>query len=491
MPTPRYRAVAAGSSVDESLFGESKASQFRNSRRTVTGPVGPNDVVVDQATLNRIKNGAVIKTQAQLDADKEHAERIRAEKMKVAGERKARMKELEKRATAMSKKSDMEIEAEGVANAKRMLAKEQMDKNSDTVKLLNSMAARAVAFSIRDKQLEEKEDREVVEREMDRRLDIMMEIDRVKDIQRREAIETEKYRKRRDDGKIITSQMEHNKHMKLLAAEARDQEAQQMIKQFQKYAEDDEIKAKARSIEQAKSRKLVMEANEESIKAKIAAKEALKKEMEDILVYQAKRDAEIAQREAEEEEAARVKKERQKKLLEQQERAQNTAGALDELRARRAAEEAERRARRSEKEKAAKTRADVTDLLASRAKQAADKKSREFQSKIDAEEEVRQGLLYMQKMDQREQADADHKRRMADQHRVALHNQIDTRSKARTGSVSDKFADGRKFKEDMLREESKLKVIRDKMVGDLVKNGVNERYLSEMKNVDIGKILKR
>jgi hypothetical protein len=278
--------------VDESLFGESKASQFRNSRRTVTGPVGPNDVVVDQATLNRIKNGAVIKTQAQLDADKEHAERIRAEKMKVAGERKARMKELEKRATAMSKKSDMEIEAEGVANAKRMLAKEQMDKNSDTVKLLNSMAARAVAFSIRDKQLEEKEDREVVEREMDRRLDIMMEIDRVKDIQRREAIEIEKYRKRRDDGKIITSQMEHNKHMKLLAAEARDQEAQQMIKQFQKYAEDDEIKAKARSIEQAKSRKLVMEANEESIKAKIAAKEALKKEMEDILVYQAKRDAE-------------------------------------------------------------------------------------------------------------------------------------------------------------------------------------------------------
>ena len=68
---------------------------FYSSRRTVTGPVGPNDVVVDQATLNRIKNGAVIKTQAQLDADKEHAERILAEKMKVAGERKARMKELD------------------------------------------------------------------------------------------------------------------------------------------------------------------------------------------------------------------------------------------------------------------------------------------------------------------------------------------------------------------------------------------------------------
>eukprot|EP00605_Chrysophyceae_sp_TOSAG23-4_P001560 GSChrysophyteH1.ASY1.ANO1.1711.1 assembled CDS len=491
MPTPRYRAIASGSSVDESLFGESRAAAFRNSRRVVSGPVGINDVVVDRDTLDRIKNGAVIKTQAQVEADREYAAKIRAEKMKVAGERKARMKELEKRATAMAKKSDMEIEAEGIAEARRLMANEQMDKNSDTVKLLNSMAARAVAFSVRDKQLKEKEDREKVEMEMDRRLDIMMEIDRVKDIQRREEIETEKLRKRRDDGKIITSQMEANKHKRLLEAEMRDQEAQQMVKQFQRYAELDEIKAKERAVEQAKAREAVMRANEESIQAKIAAKEAVKKEMEDILLYQAKRDAEIAQREAEEEEAARLKKERQKKLLEQQERAQNTAGALDELRARRAAEEAERRARRSEKEKAAKSRADVQDLLASRAKQAADKKKRAELAAVEAEEEVRQGLLYMKKMDDREAADANHKRMMADNHRIALHNQIDERAKARSDGRSDKFADGKKFMDDMHREEAKLKVIRDKMVNDLISNGVDARYLSEMTNVDIGKILRR
>ena len=29
MPTPRYRAVAQGSSVDETLFGESQAAKFR------------------------------------------------------------------------------------------------------------------------------------------------------------------------------------------------------------------------------------------------------------------------------------------------------------------------------------------------------------------------------------------------------------------------------------------------------------------------------
>lgn len=460
-------------------------------RRVVTGPIGPNDVVLDQNQLARITESAVIRSEAQVIEEREMAAAARAAKMKEAGRRKLRMKELEKRAVENAQKSDLQLEAEGRAKGLLMLAKEQMDKNSDTVKLLNSMSARAVAFSVRDKQLQEKEDRESVEREMDRRLDIGMEIDRVKDIQKRELVEEEKRHKRFEDGKIITKQMEANRHRKLLSAEMRDQEAQQMVAQFKKYAEDDERKAKLKAIEQDKSRMAVIKANEESILAKAAAKEAAKKEMEEILIYQAKRDAEIAKREAEEAEAARVKKERQKKLLEQQERAQNTAGQLDELRARRAAEEAERRARRSEKEKAAKSRADVQDLLASRAKQASDKKKQTALLEAEAEEEVRQGLLYMQKMEKREEDDAAFKKMMADKHRIGLHDQIEKRAKARADGTGDKYAEGRKFQSELIKEEAKLKVIRNKMVKDLVDKGIDERYLSEMQNVDIGKILRR
>jgi len=457
----------------------------------VTGPLGPNDVVVDQRQLENIIGSAVIKTDAQIVADREYAAQVRAEKMKVAGERKTRMKELEQRAIAMAKKSDMEIEAEGQAAAKRLLAKEQMDKNSDTVKLLNSMGARAVAFSIRDAQLLEKEQREEVERELDRRLDIGLEIDRVQELQRREQVEREKLIKRKQDGKVITEQMEHNRHAKLLEAEARAQEAANMVKTFKKYAEEDEKKAKAKDLERAKSRKAVMAANALSIQAKEQAKEAAIKEMNDILAYQAQRDAEIARREAEKEEEARLKKEREKKLLAQQERAQNNAGKLDELRARRAAEEAERKARKTEKDKAAKQRAEVLDLLASRAKQAENKILLQERAKEEEKESVRQGLLYMQKMAQRESDDLDKKHRMGEEHRIKLHEQIEVRSKGRADGVGDKFAEGRKFQEDMLREEAKLKVIRDKMVGDLISQGVNPRYLSEMQNVNIGKILKR
>ena len=64
-----------------------------------------------------------------------------------------------------------------------------------------------------------------------------------------------------------------------------------------------------------------------------------------------KKDAELAEREAYEEALANEKKEQQKKLLAAQEKSQNKQSEIDELRARRYAEAAERKARNEEKDK--------------------------------------------------------------------------------------------------------------------------------------------
>ena len=61
-----------------------------------------------------------------------------------------------------------------------------------------------------------------------------------------------------------------------------------------------------------------MVANEESIRRKKEARDAERKEMEDILIYQAMKDAELAKREEEEAALEHAKKERQAKLLAQQ-----------------------------------------------------------------------------------------------------------------------------------------------------------------------------
>lgn len=55
------------------------------------------------------QNEAVIKTEAEIQADRERAEQIKEEKDKLSKERKLKMKELEKRAVLLAKKSDIEI----------------------------------------------------------------------------------------------------------------------------------------------------------------------------------------------------------------------------------------------------------------------------------------------------------------------------------------------------------------------------------------------
>jgi len=455
----------------------------------VSGPVGTSDVVVSERELEKIQNGAIIRSESQILEDRERAAARKREKQKVSNDRKARMKELEIKAERMKKKSDIEIEKEATAHALKLMAQEKLNDNSDVVKQFKSMAARAQAFSIRDKQLDERKNREVIESELDRRQDIMMEIDRVTEIKKREEIEIEKLRKRKEDGKVITEQIEARRRGRLLEAEARDQEALQMVAKMKALEEQDKIAAEKKAVEVAKSREEVMRANEAFIEGKKAAKLAEIKEMEDLLLYQAMKDKELAEREAELAAAEQAKKERQAKLLEQQERAQDSAGKMDELRARRAAEEYERRMRREEKEKAAKKRAETLDLLESRAKQHADKIAMAAREKVLAEEEVRQGLMYMKKMDDREAADQAYKKSMADKHRMVLHEQIETRAKARGGARSSTFAEGDKYRQERLAEVAKLDVIRKNMVKKLESAGVNPAYLSEMKNADIATMI--
>lgn len=56
---------------------------------------------------------------------------------------------------------------------------------------------------------------------------------------------------------------------------------------------------------------------------------------------------------------------------------------------------------------------------------------------------------------------------------------------------SSKFEEGAKLREDWIAEQARLEAIREKMVRDLENDGVNPKYLSEMRNIDIGKIMKR
>lgn len=398
---------------------------------------------------------------------------------------------LEEVAKKNARKSDTELAKEARDRAIREMAEEKLIDQTDLVKMLTTFGARAAAFTIRDRQLEEKHAREEAEREVDRRLDIEMEVDRLKDLQRREEEENYKRSKRFEDRKVIIEQIDERQRAKLIQAEAREQENIAMRKMIEKYAEDDKKAAQRRQVEVERSRLEVIAANEKAIFRKQDAKVKEKEEMEEILRYQAMRDAELARREEEELKRELAKKEQQAKLLASQERSQNKQAEIDEIRARRAAEARERKIREAERDAARKRKEDLKSLNAARERQAEDKRKRlEAEAKSDLIE-IEHAREYAKKMTEREERENAHKARLAEEHRLNIKRQIDEAEEKRRYERMHKYDEGAENRSKFIQDQARLEAIREKMVKDLVDKGVNPKYLSEMQNVDIKKILNR
>lgn len=230
-----------------------------------------------------------------------------------------------------------------------------------------------MAFTIRDQQMADKERRDAMEAEYEKRMDIAMEIDRLKELSAREKQENTKLSKRISDRSVIIDQIEARKKNKILQEEAREQENKQMLQTIKKYEEEDAVALRKREANIAKSRIEVIKANKASIESKKNNKIREKEEVDMILAYQAKQDEKMRAREDEENERKRLVNERQKRMLDNQTKTQGKQAEvrpsedereqpytiltppslfgslppphpqIDELRARRAMEEGERR----------------------------------------------------------------------------------------------------------------------------------------------------
>ena len=490
MPS-RYRKIGnGGPSVDESLFGEPMAkTRGRNSTTVIDSSQA--SIVLTPSQINSIRNAAVIKTELELQRDREAAEDALAEKEKYSRARKANMKALSEKSKKNAKKSDIQIANDARKAQLKLMGEQQRDKDADVYKLLQTYAARATAFTIRDQQLIDKEEREKLEREYDTRMDTIMEIDRLNDLERRERIEKDKTRKRMEDRKVLTQQIAMRERARMLEAEAREQESLAIKARMDKYKDEDAEVARLRAVEVEKSRAEVIKANEAAISKKLADREAEKQEVRDILLYQAQQDAKLAAREAEEAAVEHAKKERQKKLLAMQEKSQGRAAELDELRARRAMEEKERIARKKERDEALKRRNDTITLLSQRKKQEEDKARMNAAEKARDDYEYAAQIAHSMKSATREDDERNAKHSNAIAHRIKLNKQIESDAERRKQDRGDDLAFGQKFRQQLVHDEARFSTIRDQMIENLAAKGVNRTYLSEMRNVDIGKVLKR
>jgi len=446
----KYRTVSSGSSVDESLFGGSSINRkFQSNRSRVK--IKPDTAYISKSHLEKIRNRSYISLGSTREMHSSHSKLTSGrltdpEKIEKAVRRKKHMLEMDQKAQNELQKSVSDQLSEDRIKDIRKKAQEQVDDTEDIVKLLKMYSERAAAFTIRDQQLKDKIDMEKKESVHDRRMDLAMEIDRLKELESREQDEKRKLDKRLKDRKVIEDQIEFRRQQQLLREESREQENMQMLQTIKQNEEKAAAQQVERSKEAAIARLEVMKANEDALAAKAAREYLDKEEEERIIAYQMKRDEILRQREAEAIIAERKKKEMQKRMLEAQTRELDKQAQIDELRARRAMEAKERKYRENKLLEARKKQQSIVEINDSRKRQ--EEVKREL-AKRDAElrrQEHECTLKLAHDMSKREQNEAAARADKNVQFREALQKQIE-----------DNVKKGIMAKKMMLKKEGILK----------------------------------
>jgi len=233
---------------------------------------------------------------------------------------------------------------------------------------MNQMVAYARCVTVRDKQLGEKTLIRGATVEEQKRLDMMYELGRLKEVKRVDDRDNRRKDLQRDGHSLIVDQMKERQLKRLRVKENLAREAQDMLKHIKELEIDDKQQVLNRKHQQKVLLDDICEANGKATEKKHQIYQKIKEEDDKVMLYlveKATKEAEHA------EELKRLKDEKEReitRLRELQEKAADRQSEIDGLRAKRAMENAERKARNAEKTVAVKRvnlSKNITNIIAS------------------------------------------------------------------------------------------------------------------------------
>ena len=128
----------------------------------------------------------------------------------------------------------MEKNSELIVKAKTVL-----EEQDDEIKTLHEYLHNAKCHAIRDNQLREKEDISESKKEEEARLDLMMEVERLKAVENYDRKQKEMQLERYKGAEVILDQIKDREQHRLLDLEKKDQESQAMLRYLLRLQEED------------------------------------------------------------------------------------------------------------------------------------------------------------------------------------------------------------------------------------------------------------
>lgn len=437
-------------------------------------------VILTGMEYYRITNASAVLTKAQREAQYQQFKQEKQQQLDAGEERKNFMHQMERQRQNNEKLSEIEQEAKERSEYLLGKAQEQMEEQEDEIKKLNELILNAKCHAIRDAQLVEKVDvkKEVLEEE--KRLDEMMENDRLYALKEYEERENRKKYERLRGAGVLKTQIVENEQQRLLDQNKKDLETSAMLEYLNKLQKEDmEELMKKRQIQHDAMSDMAT-SNEEVKKIKDLRKQ--QERMEEVKVMDYLKEK-AAREEAfeKERESLRIEKEKEiARLRALQERAIDKQAERDGLRAKRNQERLDREWRKKEAEEAEKQSKLESMLKVARQDQVLDKEHCLAVQAARDRAEFERVLSAQRSQAAKDEAQQKHNHSRRKVYANEIGSQMREKEKDRVQNRNDFFAEGVKLDQEAKERRQKLDAIKQRKLRELKDAGVPEKYVNEV-----------
>ena len=188
------------------------------------------------------------------------------------------------------KPNEFQVAEKNKAETLLSKAQKKLDNDLDDVKAMNQMVLYSKVVTIRDKQLEENKRLEQEWIEEQKKLDLMMEIERLKVLKEEEEREKRKHEARKKGAQVIVDQIQDRTIQRMKEQEIRDKERLELLANIERMKKEDAEQAESKRQRINTLMKQAAEANAQSLIEKEKRAKEEKDQEQEIIAYQKARD---------------------------------------------------------------------------------------------------------------------------------------------------------------------------------------------------------
>lgn len=206
---------------------------LRSIRKETEGKPTAKAAILDSTEIARMKASTKIETADDIKQQTIMAKQHKEAAMEQSNARKTRMQAMDRERASKVPPTDIEQAQRNKDVGILSKAQSQLDEELDDVKHMNQMVLYSKVVTIRDKQLQENKSLEHEWVEEQRKLDLMMEIERLKGLKVAEEREAVRQQARRKGALVIVDQIQEREIERIKQREQLVKEQEQMARQIE------------------------------------------------------------------------------------------------------------------------------------------------------------------------------------------------------------------------------------------------------------------